>query len=63
VEVLHNPFDDIVPRVKATPTPVDASAGKSRQKRKKNFKLLSFGDEAEEEVCYFNCFLLLSIFR
>uniref|UniRef100_A0A182PA05 Spliceosome-associated protein CWC27 homolog n=1 Tax=Anopheles epiroticus TaxID=199890 RepID=A0A182PA05_9DIPT len=53
-EVLNNPFDDIVPRR-------DANRGQSKQetdnsekkgkmgKGVKNFGLLSFGDEAEEE--------------
>ncbi|CAH9126600.1 unnamed protein product [Cuscuta epithymum] len=52
VEVLWNPFDDIIPRVK----PKDASVPSAesdkkdkKQKAKKNLNLLSFGEEAEEE--------------
>merc|ERR1712000_734694 len=38
VEVLHNPFDDIIPRVKAQPVQVQEEK-KVKPKRKKNFKL------------------------
>lgn len=47
-EILMNPFPDIVPRVtqnKSEPK----SKPKSKSKGTKNFNLLSFGDEAEEE--------------
>lgn len=48
--ILNNPFDDIVPRVEAKKQ-IDEDAGKRKKKEKgvKNFGLLSFGDEAEEE--------------
>lgn len=61
VEILLNPFDDIIPRdlaVGGKVGAVDASAGadaegvakKARKKKgKKNLKLLSFGEEAEED--------------
>ncbi|XP_050316203.1 spliceosome-associated protein CWC27 homolog [Anthonomus grandis grandis] len=46
-EVLNNPFDDIEPRVK------EVKEKKEKKKEKKpgvkNFKLLSFGEEAEED--------------
>jgi len=49
-EVLHNPFDDIVPRQKKEemkPKPEDQK--KKKVKGTKNFSLLSFGEEAEED--------------
>ncbi|KAF6199219.1 hypothetical protein GE061_007244 [Apolygus lucorum] len=48
VEILSNPFPDIIPRVKVA---VDKPVKKEKKKEKgvKNFKLLSFGDEAEED--------------
>ncbi|XP_060530579.1 spliceosome-associated protein CWC27 homolog [Cylas formicarius] len=46
-EVLHNPFDDIVPRVKETV--VKEKKKKEKIPGVKNFKLLSFGEEAEED--------------
>lgn len=60
VEVLLNPFDDIVPRnVGGTGSAAEAEAAtaaavaetKRRRKKqgKKDFKLLSFGDEADQE--------------
>lgn len=60
VEVLLNPFDDIVPRnLGGEGSAADAEAAasaaaeekKKRRKKqgKKDFKLLSFGDEADEE--------------
>jgi peptidyl-prolyl cis-trans isomerase SDCCAG10 len=49
VDVLANPFDDIVPREKRTQV-TPAAPVNSGPKVKKNYKLLSFGDEAEEEV-------------
>ncbi|KAG8375696.1 hypothetical protein BUALT_Bualt10G0127400 [Buddleja alternifolia] len=49
VEVLWNPFDDIVPRTipaKALPT---SEKKETKQKVTKKLNLLSFGEEAEEE--------------
>lgn len=50
-EVLNNPFTDIVPRAKAVKKVEKTREEKARDnvKAKKNFTLLSFGDEAEEE--------------
>lgn len=49
VEVLLNPFDNIVPRdMRPAPPEVSARAPALRQP-KKDLKLLSFGDEEEEE--------------
>ncbi|KAJ8287053.1 hypothetical protein GJAV_G00046510 [Gymnothorax javanicus] len=50
-EVLHSPFDDIVPReIKKAKKDKDKEDGKkSQSKATKNFSLLSFGEEAEEE--------------
>ncbi|XP_048453169.1 spliceosome-associated protein CWC27 homolog isoform X1 [Rhincodon typus] len=50
-EVLHNSFDDIVPRVlkKHKKEKRDEEVKKSYSKGTKNFSLLSFGEEAEEE--------------
>ncbi|KAL6088301.1 hypothetical protein STEG23_017750, partial [Scotinomys teguina] len=50
-EVLFNPFDDIIPREMKRPErerPEEESK-KLRPKGTKNFSLLSFGEEAEEE--------------
>ncbi|XAR57604.1 Peptidylprolyl isomerase [Bertholletia excelsa] len=53
VEVLWNPFDDIVPRVAPTrsllTSTVDADNKASKKKPVKKLNLLSFGEEAEEE--------------
>lgn len=60
VEVLLNPFDDIVPRdlsgrgVEAAAAAVAAAEAEAKKKRrkkqgKKDFKLLSFGEEADQE--------------
>lgn len=51
VEVLNNPFPDIVVRVKEERKKVKTKEEKAREniKASKNFALLSFGDEAEEE--------------
>lgn len=50
-EVLHSPFDDIIPREikKAKKDKDKEEAKKSQSKATKNFSLLSFGEEAEEE--------------
>ncbi|PNF14301.1 Peptidyl-prolyl cis-trans isomerase CWC27-like protein [Cryptotermes secundus] len=50
VEILYNPFPDIVPRTR--PEAREDKVGKSKKEKKagvKNFKLLSFGEEAEED--------------
>eukprot|EP00752_Nemacystus_decipiens_P004159 g3805.t1 len=59
VEVLLNPFDDIVPRNlsgrgAAANAEAEAAAAEAKKKRrkkqgKKDFKLLSFGEEADQE--------------
>lgn len=50
-EILSNPFDDIAPRTKEqNKTDNDSSKNnKSQMKATKNFSLLSFGEEAEED--------------
>ncbi|BFZ17118.1 hypothetical protein BsWGS_20161 [Bradybaena similaris] len=50
-EILSNPFDDIIPRVikKAKKDKEDDKKIKSKSKATKNFSLLSFGEEAEED--------------
>ncbi|KAK9532251.1 hypothetical protein VZT92_009647 [Zoarces viviparus] len=50
-EVLHSPFDDIIPReTRKGKKEKDKEEGKkSQSKATKNFSLLSFGEEAEEE--------------
>lgn len=48
-EVLSNPFDDIVPRVIKKKEEETEKKPKSKSKATKNFKLLSFGEEAEED--------------
>ncbi|XP_015246900.1 PREDICTED: peptidyl-prolyl cis-trans isomerase CWC27 homolog [Cyprinodon variegatus] len=50
-EVLHSPFDDIVPREtkKSKKEKDKEEAKKSQSKATKNFNLLSFGEEAEED--------------
>ncbi|XP_041742727.1 spliceosome-associated protein CWC27 homolog [Coregonus clupeaformis] len=50
-EVLHSPFDDIIPReTKKSKKDEDKKEGKkSQSKATKNFSLLSFGEEAEED--------------
>lgn len=50
-EILFNPFDDIIPRENKTLKKDQQEQGAKKPKTKgtKNFKLLSFGEEAEEE--------------
>ncbi|XP_048875448.1 spliceosome-associated protein CWC27 homolog isoform X3 [Brienomyrus brachyistius] len=50
-EVLHCPFDDIIPREtrKAKKEKDKDDSKKSQSKATKNFSLLSFGEEAEED--------------
>uniref|UniRef100_A0A8D0HJ32 Spliceosome-associated protein CWC27 homolog n=1 Tax=Sphenodon punctatus TaxID=8508 RepID=A0A8D0HJ32_SPHPU len=50
-EVLFNPFDDIIPRVnkKLKRDKLEEEVKKAKSKGTKNFKLLSFGEEAEED--------------
>lgn len=48
-EILHNPFDDIVPRQKKEEIKVKSDEKKRKVKGTKNFSLLSFGEEAEED--------------
>ncbi|XP_052833465.1 spliceosome-associated protein CWC27 homolog [Octopus bimaculoides] len=50
-EVLSNPFDDIVPRQLKRPKKekTEEKKNKSQSKATKNFNLLSFGEEAEED--------------
>ncbi|KAL2087622.1 hypothetical protein ACEWY4_016450 [Coilia grayii] len=49
-EVLHSPFDDIVPReIKQNRKDHKEEGKKSQSKATKNFSLLSFGEEAEED--------------
>lgn len=52
-KVLNNPFPDIVPRQLSVPKePTELKEGKKKKEKDsgvKNFKLLSFGDEAEED--------------
>ncbi|KAH9618073.1 hypothetical protein KSS87_014431 [Heliosperma pusillum] len=52
VEVIWNPFDDMVPRetLKKLPEPAaDTESKSSKKKAVKKLNLLSFGEEAEEE--------------
>uniref|UniRef100_A0A674PAR6 Spliceosome-associated protein CWC27 homolog n=1 Tax=Takifugu rubripes TaxID=31033 RepID=A0A674PAR6_TAKRU len=48
-EVLHSPFDDIIPRDLKKPKKDKEEDKKSQSKATKNFSLLSFGEEAEED--------------
>ncbi|OQR98019.1 peptidyl-prolyl cis-trans isomerase CWC27-like [Achlya hypogyna] len=49
IEILWNPFTDIVPRaIKAASAPADAPKPKNKRKATKDLKLLSFGDDAED---------------
>jgi len=47
--VLNNPFDDIVPRVEKKVEKTEKVSKKKESIGVKNFKLLSFGEEAEED--------------
>ncbi|XP_011081653.1 peptidyl-prolyl cis-trans isomerase CYP57 [Sesamum indicum] len=49
VEVLWNPFDDIVPRIIAAKSLPSSEKKEIKQKVTKKLNLLSFGEEAEEE--------------
>ncbi|EPS58643.1 hypothetical protein M569_16170 [Genlisea aurea] len=49
VEVLWNPFDDIVPRTTPAESLPPPEKNETKVKATKNFNLLSFGEEAEEE--------------
>lgn len=51
VKILHNPFDDISPRIEHLKSSKDETSEKKKSKREgvKNFKLISFGDEAEQD--------------
>eukprot|EP00962_Isochrysis_galbana_P007407 scaffold2004_cov107-Isochrysis_galbana.AAC.1 len=50
MEILLEPFDDIVPRAAAPPPRAEAEANRRvKKKEKKNLSLLSFGEEAQEE--------------
>lgn len=48
-QVLVNPFDDIVPRTKPQEAVEEEKKKRPAAPATKNFKLLSFGEEAEEE--------------
>lgn len=48
-EILSNPFDDILPRTTRSDSKKSKEEKVDQVKGKKDFALLSFGDEAEEE--------------
>ncbi|KAG7202887.1 hypothetical protein KM043_010035 [Ampulex compressa] len=48
-EVLNNPFSDIVPRTASKKLNEEKESKKDKKSGVKNFKLLSFGEEAEED--------------
>ncbi|KAJ8673424.1 hypothetical protein QAD02_004686 [Eretmocerus hayati] len=48
-QVLSNPFEDIVPRTVGTQKSDEGKSKKKTKKGVKDFKLLSFGEEAEED--------------
>ncbi|KAL0118617.1 hypothetical protein PUN28_009353 [Cardiocondyla obscurior] len=48
-EVLHNPFQDIIPRIDSERKEDNREKKKKKNAGVKNFKLLSFGEEAEED--------------
>ncbi|KAL1380652.1 hypothetical protein pipiens_014035 [Culex pipiens pipiens] len=60
-EVLHNPFSDIVPRALKSKKS-EGKETKKKEKGVKNYGLLSFGDEAEEEEQETNEFVQKSAF-
>ncbi|XP_058833411.1 spliceosome-associated protein CWC27 homolog [Topomyia yanbarensis] len=61
-EILHNPFPDIVPRLlKLKKSSEDKKEKKKKEKGVKNYGLLSFGDEAEEEEQETNQFVQKNI--
>ncbi|VVC29153.1 Cyclophilin-like domain,Cyclophilin-type peptidyl-prolyl cis-trans isomerase domain,Cyclophilin- [Cinara cedri] len=47
--ILNNPFSDIVPRIEKKVDKIEKSSKKKESVGVKNFKLLSFGEEAEED--------------
>lgn len=50
VKILHNPFDDMEPSIDATQSFREEKEDKKpKREGVKNFKLISFGDEAEED--------------
>ncbi|CRK86710.1 CLUMA_CG000543, isoform A [Clunio marinus] len=51
VKILHNPFEDIRPRAEHRKESHEESEKRKKPKREgvKNFKLISFGDEAEQD--------------
>lgn len=50
IKILHNPFDDIEPRTEHLAKKAsDDSKKKQRKEGVKNFKLISFGEEAEQD--------------
>lgn len=51
VKILHNPFEDLHPRIDHLKSSKSEGEDKKKQKREgvKNFKLISFGDEAEQD--------------
>lgn len=53
-EILNNPFDDIVPRILKSESKKEKK--KNKEKGVKNFGLLSFGEEAEEDEEQSNTF-------
>lgn len=59
-EILNNPFDDIEPRLVVPKKEKSDKKLKKREKGVKNFGLLSFGDEAEEDEVETNHFVKLN---
>lgn len=49
IKILHNPFDDIEPRVENLAKKSSDESKKQRKEGVKNFKLISFGEEAEQD--------------
>lgn len=50
VKILHNPFEDLAPRVDHRKDEAESSKDTKRKREGvKNFKLISFGDEAEQD--------------